>query len=199
MHLIKRVEAYFHWRLSGHDKPEHLNTAEEELGKQWYNEIMVRYIVGYAHFTEDDLYRCGFAQLLHYPEFEQPSMVAQGLSLFENRSGMRLILRECMTRETARCWIGPELAPFTAATTQCTVLTVPYKLNVSVAGAIGLLGPMRLPYRRLFALLQQFSTLLSETLTQSLYKYKIQYRQPKADYRLQRESMPQLEDQRKNL
>lgn len=201
-HLIKRIEGYFHWRLSGHDRPENLTKTEEELGQSWYNEIMVRYIVGYAHFNEDDLCRCGFSQLLNYPEFEQPAMIAQGLALFENRSGMRLILRECMKRNALRYWIGPELAPFTgpfSSTAQCTVITCPYKLNVNVAGAIGLLGPMRLPYRRLFALLQQFSTLIGETLTQSLYKYKIQYRQPQTDYRLNRETALQLEDQRKTL
>jgi heat-inducible transcriptional repressor len=48
-----------------------------------------------------------------------------------------------------------------------------------VAGAIALLGPMRIPYRNLIGLSRLFSEYLSRALTESIYKYKITFRQPK--------------------
>jgi heat-inducible transcriptional repressor len=59
-------------------------------------------------------------------------------------------------------------------------------------GAVGLLGPMRLPYRVLFSTLRLFSECVSETLTRNIYKFKISFRQPemgkvylqKEEYRL---------------
>jgi len=40
------------------------------------------------------------------------------------------------------------------------------------------LGPVRIPYRRLFGILRLASEYISETLARSLYKFRIEYRQP---------------------
>ena len=54
-------------------------------------------------------------------------------------------------------------------------------MNRQCVGAIGLLGPVRMPYRQLFGLLHHFSECISETLTRSIYKFKIAFRQPQRD------------------
>jgi heat-inducible transcriptional repressor len=75
-------------------------------------------------------------------------------------------------------WIGDELHPFVPEDAECTVVAIPYRINQTIAGAIALLGPMRLPYRNLFGLLQVFSEQMSRALTGSVYKHKITFRQP---------------------
>lgn len=92
---IKRIESYFHWRLAGNDKPENLTEEEEELAQNFYNEIMVRYIVEYSNFIDEEIYRTGFSKLLAYSDFHDPTTLANSLALFENAHSMRLLLREC--------------------------------------------------------------------------------------------------------
>ena len=176
----KRMETYFNWRLTNQNKPENLNKEEEELALKLYNELMVRYIVSYSHFDHEEIYRTGFSSLLTYPEFHDPTLLTNSLALFENTHGMRLLLKECCKFKTLKFWIGEDLNPYSPqAKTDCAVIAAPYHINRQPVGAIGLLGPARMPYRQLFLILRQFAESISEALTNSLYKFKISMRQPK--------------------
>lgn len=177
----KRIETYFHWRLTGQNKPAEISHEEEELGQRLYNELMVRFIVSYSHF-DSEIYRTGFSNLLAYPEFHDTELLANSLSLFENTHGMRLLLKECTKFNTMKFWIGSDLANYSPSTnTGCTVIAIPYYVNKQPVGAVGVLGPMRIPYKSAFALLQQFSESISSALTHNLYKFKITLRQPKQE------------------
>lgn len=180
---LKRIEEYCQWRITGiGNKPEHLTKEEEEIALSFYNELMVRYIVNYSNFTHQDIYRTGFSQLLHYPEFQEASLLANSLALFENTHGMRLLLKECRTLDTLKYWIGDDLITYSPyAQPNCTVLAIPYHVNKQAVGAVGLLGPTRMPYDQLFTILSHFSENISEALTNNLYKFKITMRQPKPD------------------
>jgi len=185
---LKRIEAYFQWRLNLMQredenalKPENLTPEEERLAHQFYNEIMMRYIVRYANFTDEDIYRTGFSKLLAYPELQDVSTLTNCLSLFENVHSIRLLLKECSKKDQLRFWIGSDLHAFSEGSRDCAVITVPYSINRQCVGAIGLLGPVRMPYRQLFGLLHHFSECISETLTRSIYKFKIAFRQPQRD------------------
>lgn len=177
-HEVKRMENYFHYRLTGNDLPENMTETELELAQRWYNEVMVRYIIGYAHFNEDEIFRTGFSQLLRYPEFEHAASLAHGLALFENRPGMRLLLRECLQHKGLKWWIDEDLTPYTRGPNECAVIAHPYMIHQAVAGAVALLGPMRLPYQQLFSLLRHASATMSKAMTDAVYKYKLSYRQP---------------------
>ncbi|MCB1112968.1 MAG: heat-inducible transcriptional repressor HrcA [Chlamydiales bacterium] len=174
---IKRIEEYFHWRLTGHDKPENLEKEEEETAQRLYNEVMVRYIIGYAHFTDEDIHRTGFSKLLAYPDFHDPKLLANSLSLFENAQAVRHLLRECSSTGTAKCWIGKDFTPYTQTKTECSVIAYPYRINQQIVGAVGILGPIRIPYKKLFAVVKAFTEAISDALTRNIYKFKIDYRQ----------------------
>lgn len=188
----KRIESYFHWRLTGHDKSEHFDPEEEKLAQRLYNELVVRYIVGYSNFIDAELYRTGLSKLLSYSEFLDPTSLTTSLALFENAHNIQLIVKESCKRNRLTVWINDDLTPYTASPPQCTVMAIPYFIHQKVVGAIGILGPMRMPYRELFAILEGFSNSISESLTRSLYKYKITFRYPQTrtaeipqqDYRL---------------
>lgn len=174
---IKRIENYFRWRLTGRGQPENLEPAEEAIGQNFYNELMLRYIVGYSNFVDEDIYRTGFSRLLTYADFQDTSLLASGLSLFENVHGMRLLLKESKALDRLKLWIGDDLITC-ISNSNCSVLAIPYYINRKPVGAVGILGPTRLPYRSLFSILRLFSECVSQTLTRNIYKFKISFRQP---------------------
>lgn len=196
---IKRIESYFHWRLTGIGYPENLEPEEEALGQKFYNELMLRFIVGYSYFADEDIYRTGFSRLLHYADFQEAKVLASALSLFENVQAMRLILKECKARDCLKYWIGDELAPF-IADSNCSVLAIPYFINYQAIGSVGILGPTRLPYETLFQTLRLFSERVSETITRNIYKFKISFRQPESGkLYLQREDARLMAQSTQNL
>jgi heat-inducible transcriptional repressor len=176
--MVKRLESYFHWRLTGNDKPAHMEPHEEQLAQKYYNEMIVRYIVGYSNFTEEEVLRTGFSKLLTYPEFQNPGSLASSLALFENAHTVRLLLKECSKLNQIKFWMGDDLANYCNGAPSCAVVAAPYAIGQQTVGAVGLMGPLRMPYRELFSLLRTFSENISFALTRSIYKFKITFRQP---------------------
>lgn len=176
--FLRTCEEYFLWRINKGEKPLFQNERETKQAQRIYNEIMVRHVVGYANFPNEEVLRTGLSKLLAYPEFNDATALANSLSLLEDENLMRALLREAMKKNTLCTWIGDELCPFLPESSECTVIAIPYYINHVIAGSIALLGPVRLPYRNLFGLCQLFSEKLSSTLTNNLYKYKISFRNP---------------------
>ncbi len=174
---LKRIESYFHWRLTRQDKPSNIDEEELNLAQKFYNEVIIRYIVGYSNFSDEDLYWTGFSELLQYHEFNDAIALAGGLALFENTNSLRHLLRECSSADTVKYLIGEQLESYSKEGKHCTVITTPYHINQRSVGAIGILGPKRIPYKQLFATLRLFSTYISEALTKDIFKYKISYRE----------------------
>lgn len=174
----KRIESYFHWRLTGHNEQTSFEPGEEQLAHRLYNELLMRYIVSYSNFIEPELFRTGMSKLLKYPDFQDVSILSNSLALFESAHNMHLLIKECCKSNRVKLWIHDDLANYSSSIPDCSILAIPYYINQNIAGAIGLLGPMRMPYRELFGILQEISGAISEALTRNLYKYKITFRQP---------------------
>ena len=174
---IKRMESYFLWRLNGTNKPV-LDEEEEALASQFYKEMMLRHIVSHTHFSAEDLIQAGFSNLLSYPDFNDAAALASGLALFENKQSLRKLLSSCTEEKTLRCLVGEDLLPDSPNTSACSILMIPYRIHRSISGAFGILGPNRLPYRQLFGLMQGIADAISDSLTKSVYKYKLSFRQP---------------------
>lgn len=196
---LKRMEAYFQWRLNrtatpyesekeeSHletktvHQPENLTEDELHLAQQFYHEMMMRFIVNYTHFNTEDIYRTGFSKLLSYPELQETTTLTNCLSFFENVHSIRSLLKACRLKERLLFWIGEDLQAFSQEAPEISVLAIPYYINKQCVGALGLLGPMRMPYRQLFGLLHHFSESISESLTRNIFKFKITYRQPQRE------------------
>lgn len=174
----KRIETYFRNRIFNLPHTETLDAEEEKLALKFYNEVMVRYVVNYSHFIEEDIFKTGFSKLLKYPEFHDPASLSHSLWLFENKQSLRLLLNDAMKHDTLKIWIGDDLLPFSVHADNLAILALPYKINNRPAGALGLIGPNRLPYPHLIGLLRAFSESLSYMLTKNVYKFKISVRNP---------------------
>ena len=176
---IEKIQDYFLWRLGKTTTKPDLDEALIKLAQHFYNETLMRHIVGYANFFTDEIYQTGLSKLLRYPEFADPVILAKNLSLFEEKSTMLSLLSECMKINRLTCWIGDELkSTFQEEGCDCTIIAIPYRINRMVVGAISLLGPMRIDYPRLFAILEAFSETISHELTNAIYKFKLSYRTP---------------------
>jgi len=176
--FLRSAEEYFLWRMNKGEKPLFSQEAEAKYAQRIYNEIMVRHVVGYANFSAEDILRTGLSKLLAYPEFNDAAALANSLALLEDENQMRAILRKCAQQNELLCLIGDELCPYVPQGSECSLIAIPYRINQTLAGAIALLGPMRVPYRNLFGLAQLFSEQISRSLTANVYKYKITFRQP---------------------
>lgn len=188
--MAKKLESYFQWRLTGKNKPEHLEQEDLALAQKLYQELMLRYIISYSNFTQDEIYRTGFSKLLSHADFQETSSFATTLTLFENAHSMSLLLKETTKLNTLKFWIGEDLIPYCSTLPNCTVIAIPYKVNQIPVGAIGLLGPIRTPYRTWFQLMHAFADSISQSLTRNVYKYKLSFRQPeeKPSYFLKEEN-----------
>lgn len=175
--IVKRLETYFNWRLSGIDKPS-LHPEEETLGARLYKELMLRHIVSHNHYSAEDILQAGFSKLLAYPDFNDAAALASGLALFENKQMLRKLLSSTCESGEMRCLIGEDLLPYSPGAAACSVIAIPYRINQSVCGALAILGPNRIAYRELFGQLQQIADTLSDSLTKSVYKFKISFRSP---------------------
>ncbi len=184
---LKRIEKFFHWKLTGTNKVD-ISPEEEKIGLTLYNEAMLRHIMNYSTFSSSEILKTGFAKMLSYPDFNDASSLAGGLALFENDNTLRTLLAECNKKKELTFWIGDELSAFSPSANASAILAIPYYIHQTLVGSIAILCPARAPYKKLFALLKTVSELLSTSLTKSLYKFKISYREPQAgqlDYRKQ--------------
>lgn len=176
---LKKIADYLQWRISGLERPA-LSESEERVASQFYREIMLRHIVSHSNFSAEDLYRTGFSRLLAYPDFNDAASLATGLALFENEVDLREALRRAGLNGNLCCWMGDDLEFLSTPLSGCSLILIPYRINQTIAGTIGLLGPQRMPYKRLFGVMKTAADAISHSLTRSLYKFKIAFRQPKA-------------------
>lgn len=188
VHMLKRIENYCRFRLTqaGHPGeifPEELDRDELEIAHRFYQESVARYLVRYSHFREEDIYRSGFSKLLRYPEFQDAKALTSSLAIFENKIALHGIIRETMKMKDHQIhyWIGEDLLPYLSTEMNCAVAAAAYSINQKRVGVIGIIGPKRMPYKEIFALLYEASESISSGLTSSLYKYRISYRTPNAE------------------
>lgn len=175
---LETLDAYTRSRLGDGPPLKEKESALIKMAHDFYSEAMVRYVARYSHTMEEDVYRTGFSHLLSHPELRDPLILTQTLGLLENRHGVRLLLRECRARQKTHYWIGSDLALYAGQPLCCSVLATPYFIQQTAVGAIGLLGPSRMPYPEHFASLKRCAQELSDRLTRSLYRFAISYRTP---------------------
>lgn len=176
-HAARRIENYLQARLMGQDPLENLGVEEESLAQRFYNEVMVRFLVSYSNYTDEDIIRAGLSKMLQYGEFREPIVLAEAMALFESSQSLRLLVRSAMSHQGVCCLIGEELLPFGAKTKHTSTVVLSYSIQNQVVGALGLVGPLRIPYRKMFGILIALRGALSHCLTRNLYKFKVTFRQ----------------------
>lgn len=176
--IVKKAERFSHMHRFKETIEEDLfEESELPILRKIYQETMASYFIMYSSMSHEDLFKAGFSCLFSYPEFQEGALLRPALSLFENSAMLRGLLRESVRNEGLRFWIGSDLEPYCAsAPVELSLISVPYYIGGKAAGALALMGPMRILYKEVFTRLQEAAMSLSSLLSKALIKHRITFR-----------------------
>jgi heat-inducible transcriptional repressor len=112
------------------------------------------------------LYRDGLLNILHQPEFVVPESARNVVHLFEDRTLLEGLLTEMLEVGGVQVIIGGE-GRWTELQ-ECSLVVSPYGVSGEATGALGVMGPMRMPYSRAISTVRYVAGLLSD-LFRDLY------------------------------
>ena len=139
-------------RLAGLTMLEIKATARERVGTPRVTNpqllrVVLNEIESLMHPRGRDLFVAGARHIFEQPEFRDSSDVAGLVDLIERKDRLAHLLAD---REGVVVTIGEENEP--TEMRQCSVVTASYEIHGAV-GVLGVIGPTRMPYKRLVALL----------------------------------------------
>lgn len=108
------------------------------------------------------LYRDGLVNILHQPEFSVPESARQVVRLLEDRTTLEELLTEMLEVGGVQVVIGGE-GRWTELR-ECSLVVSPYGVAGEVTGALGVMGPMRMPYSRAISTVRYVAGLMSDLL-----------------------------------
>ncbi len=120
--------------------------ASLEVGDPRLLRVIAEEIEGLAHPDPTDLHVAGTRNICLQPEFRDPARVAELMDLVEKKEVLAQLLRG---REGVVVTIGRENEA--QEMRLCSVVTASYQVDGAV-GVIGVIGPTRMPYERVVAL-----------------------------------------------
>jgi heat-inducible transcriptional repressor len=100
--------------------------------------------------------------LLDQPEFQDPAQVRQLFGAIEARESLLAILRKMLEARNVTVAFGEELGE--PELRRLALVAAPYGAAGAPLGVLGVIGPRRMDYPRVVALVQYFSKLVSERL-----------------------------------
>lgn len=120
-----------------------------------------------------EIYVEGASNMLSKPDFADIDRMRELFKTFEEKSRLIKILNECVTSEQyatnddVHVIIGREHP--TTSMRNCTLITAPYRLGSSeTAGTIGVVGPMRIEYSRVMAMVNYMARLIERRLSEGV-------------------------------
>lgn len=162
---IFALSAYLNERISGktlgfiRD-----NFAKIVIDYSDHNSPMIRLFLDFAdkifkdQDAQDKILTSGTKNLISYPEFEDLSKVRSIIELVENKDMVIHLLDEQLSSETAKVLIGSESG--NELLEDYSIVLSRYKVG-SAVGSIGLIGPKRMNYAKMLALVNKVSSILS--------------------------------------
>lgn len=109
----------------------------------------------------NEIYLEGSSNIFNYPEYNAIDKAKTFLSVLDNKDFLyRLLCNE--DRET-KISIGHENEYDEIR--ECSLITATYKIGDNVAGTIGIIGPTRMYYSKVLAIMKCFRAYLNDTLT----------------------------------
>ena len=117
-----------------------------------------------------DVYVDGASNILTKPEFADAERMRELFRTFEEKSRLVKILNECISRDQSfpgnvQVVIGREhAAPFMQ---NCTLITAPYWIGNETIGTLGVVGPMRIEYARMMAVVNYMARHIEQLLREN--------------------------------
>lgn len=123
-----------------------------------------------------EVYVDGASNILSKPDFVDIDRMRELFRTFEEKSRLIKILNECVSREQysssdeVRVVIGREHP--TSSMRNCTLITAPYRFGPGESlGTLGVVGPMRIEYSRVMAMVNYMARLIERRLSDEVPLY----------------------------
>jgi heat-inducible transcriptional repressor len=120
-----------------------------------------------------DIYVDGASNILTKPDFVDFERMRELFRTFEEKSQLIRILNECVSRDQlqfpgeVQVVIGREHP--TPSMQNCALITAPYRIGTSESvGTLGVVGPMRIEYSRMMAMVNYMARLIERRLSEEV-------------------------------
>ena len=115
---------------------------------------------------EGQLFLQGTARLLDKPELFNMDKLKTLFQNFEEKIKLAKLISDFISLDRVKVLIGAETNLPDAA--DCALVLSHYGYNNQVLGTLGIIGPKRIPYRRIIPLVDQVAKRLSQTISEVL-------------------------------
>jgi heat-inducible transcriptional repressor len=129
-------------------------------------DVVVRVMERVDHQAGVHLYRDGLSNILHQPEFALPESARHVVQLFEDRTLLEELLTDMLEVGGVQVIIGGEGR--WNELRDCSLVVSPYGVSGEATGALGVMGPLRMPYSRAISTVRYVAGLMSD-LFRELY------------------------------
>jgi heat-inducible transcriptional repressor len=106
------------------------------------------------------VYRDGLINILHQPEFSVPDSARNVVHILEDRTLLENLLTEMLEVGGMQVVIGGEGR--WNELKECSLVVSPYGVSGEATGALGVMGPMRMPYSRAISTVRYVAGLLTD-------------------------------------
>jgi len=147
-------------------------TSSQILARSWgfslieeqVKETLVQIMAGEDEQGYEEPYIQGMRHLLAQPEFASSQKLLSLVEVLESKDAVRTILRGMLAQEGVRVTIGAENRE--DAMRECSVVTTQYGIPGEVSGALGVIGPTRMPYGRAISAVRYMGSLMSDLVAE---------------------------------
>ncbi|HKR02864.1 MAG TPA: heat-inducible transcriptional repressor HrcA [Pyrinomonadaceae bacterium] len=117
--------------------------------------------------TTAEVYVDGASNMLTKPDFADTARMRELFRTFEEKSRLVKILNECVSRDQSltghvQVVIGREHAA--PSMQDCALITAPYWIGDDIKGTLGVVGPMRIEYERMMAVVNYMARHVEQLL-----------------------------------
>ena len=125
-------------------------------------------VQGLARQKQEQMHMNGALYMFNQPEFKDIDRARTLLELLEQREELLGLLGDLSRTSGIKVVIGRENPK--EEMQECSLVTATYHVGGSVIGSIGVVGPTRMEYSRIYSVVDLVANSLSETLTELIRK-----------------------------
>ncbi len=126
---------------------------------------LISLLKSYIYQEEHDsrIFLQGISKLIQKPEFFQMEILKSLLEKFEQKAKLTKLLSDFITLDKVKVLIGSELE--IPEITDCSLVLSHYGDQSQIFGSLGIIGPKRIPYRKIISLVDLVAKRLSQTIS----------------------------------
>ncbi len=165
---LEALAQYLNEKLSymGLEEAKRSILQEMEEDKRIFDVLLEEMVLGVKKSYENgEIYVGGELNLLDFPEFSHVSKIRILLQAFQEKKALLVLLDRCLNADGVQVFIGSE--GLGNQVPGCGMVLAPYFDRGQPLGSLGVVGPVRMNYARILALVEFTAQVLSEWVKES--------------------------------